>query len=54
MSYDPSHRLPPRQERWPNATPAEGWPSYELDASHSPNVTAPDALMALLQRILSD
>ena len=25
---------------------------YELDASHSPNVTAPDALMALLQRVL--
>ena len=28
MSYDPSHRTPPRQERWPQATPAEGWPSY--------------------------
>ena len=28
MSYDPSHRMPPRQERWPPATPAEGWPSY--------------------------
>ena len=28
MSYDPSHRMPPRQERWPQATPAEGWPSY--------------------------
>jgi hypothetical protein len=28
MSYDPSHRMPPRQERWPSATPAEGWPSY--------------------------
>jgi len=28
MSYDPSYRQPPRQERWPNATPAEGWPSY--------------------------
>ncbi len=28
MSYDPSHRMPPRQERWPHATPAEGWPSY--------------------------
>jgi hypothetical protein len=28
MSYDPSHRMPPRQERWPTATPAEGWPSY--------------------------
>jgi hypothetical protein len=31
----------------------EGWPLYELDASHSPNVTAPDALMDVLQRILS-
>jgi len=30
----------------------EGWPTYELDASHSPNVTAPDALMELLQRVL--
>ncbi len=28
MSYDPSHRKPPRQERWPNATPREGWPAY--------------------------
>lgn len=32
---------------------AEGWPLHELDSSHSPNVTAPGALMALLQRILS-
>jgi hypothetical protein len=29
-----------------------GWPLYELDASHSPNVTAPGALMELLQQIL--
>jgi len=29
MSYHPSHRMPPRQERWPTATPAEGWPSYQ-------------------------
>jgi hypothetical protein len=28
MTYDPSHRIPPSQERWPAATPAEGWPSY--------------------------
>jgi pimeloyl-ACP methyl ester carboxylesterase len=27
----------------------DGWPLYELDASHSPNVTAPDALVELLQ-----
>src|SRR6266516_6741770 len=28
MSYDPSHRMPPSQARWPAATQAEGWPSY--------------------------
>jgi hypothetical protein len=28
MSYDPPHHTPPRQERWPHATPQEGWPSY--------------------------
>jgi pimeloyl-ACP methyl ester carboxylesterase len=31
----------------------EGWATYELDASHNPNVTAPGALMELLQRILT-
>jgi len=30
-----------------------GWQCFDLDASHSPNVTAPNALAALLQRILS-
>ena len=34
MSYDPSHRKPPRQERWPQATPPEGWPSYRDDDAH--------------------
>jgi hypothetical protein len=29
MSYEPSHRKPPRQERWPSATPGEGWPAYQ-------------------------
>jgi hypothetical protein len=28
MSHDPSHRKPPRQERWPSATPPEGWRPY--------------------------
>jgi len=28
MSYDRSYRTPPRQERWPPATPQEGWPAY--------------------------
>jgi hypothetical protein len=35
MSYDPSHRMPPRQERWPAATPPEGWPSYQTGAQHA-------------------
>ena len=30
-----------------------GWRYYEIDASHSPNVTAPEALMALLQQIVA-
>jgi len=34
MSYDPSHRMPPRQERSLHATPAEGWPSYR-DGDHA-------------------
>jgi hypothetical protein len=28
MSYDPSYRTPPRQDRWPTATPQEPWPAY--------------------------
>jgi pimeloyl-ACP methyl ester carboxylesterase len=31
-----------------------GWRYYTLDASHSPNVTAPDALIKLLQQILAE
>jgi pimeloyl-ACP methyl ester carboxylesterase len=31
-----------------------GWRTYEIDASHSPHVTAPDALAALLQAIVSE
>jgi pimeloyl-ACP methyl ester carboxylesterase len=30
-----------------------GWDYHEIDASHSPAVTAPEALMALLQKIVS-
>ena len=29
----------------------EGWPVFEMDASHSPHVTAPEALMEILQRV---
>jgi len=28
MSYEPSYRRPPRQDRRPNATPNDGWPAY--------------------------
>jgi pimeloyl-ACP methyl ester carboxylesterase len=30
-----------------------GWRYHEIDASHSPNVTAPETLMALLQKIVA-
>lgn len=36
------------------ARAGDGWQCYKLDASHSPNVTAPGALMDLLQRVLSN
>jgi pimeloyl-ACP methyl ester carboxylesterase len=29
-----------------------GWKHYEIDASHNPHITCPDALMALLTRIM--
>jgi len=31
-----------------------GWRYYEIDASHAPNVTAPQALFALLQKIAAE
>ena len=30
----------------------EGWPLHEIDSTHNPNVTAPDALVELLRQIL--
>jgi pimeloyl-ACP methyl ester carboxylesterase len=32
----------------------QGWRYHEIDASHSPNVTAPEALTALLGKIISE
>jgi pimeloyl-ACP methyl ester carboxylesterase len=29
----------------------DGWPVHEMDASHSPHVTAPEALMEILQKV---
>lgn len=34
------------------ARSAPGWRYFEIDASHSPHITAPDALAALLERII--
>jgi hypothetical protein len=31
-----------------------GWRYYEIDASHSPHVTAPEALVALFQAIVTE
>jgi pimeloyl-ACP methyl ester carboxylesterase len=30
----------------------EGWPTYELDASHSPHVTAPEGLLHTLESVI--
>ena len=40
MTYHPSHRMPPRQERWPTATPAGGWPSYRDSEQEDPRYGA--------------
>jgi hypothetical protein len=34
MSYEPSTRRLPRQERWPDATPQRGWPAYSDDGAY--------------------
>ena len=32
----------------------KGWNYYEIDASHSPNITAPETLMKLLEKIVAE
>lgn len=32
----------------------EGWPYYELDASHNPHITVPEELTVLLEKIAAD
>lgn len=32
----------------------EGWRTYELEASHNPHITAPTALLAILNEIAGD
>jgi pimeloyl-ACP methyl ester carboxylesterase len=55
-SYIYATRIAPADTFGPFAARAKsepGWRYHEIDASHSPNVTAPEALMALLQRIVA-
>jgi pimeloyl-ACP methyl ester carboxylesterase len=53
-SYIYATRITPSDTFGPFAKMAKAdpaWGYYEIDASHAPNVTAPDALMALLEKI---
>jgi pimeloyl-ACP methyl ester carboxylesterase len=36
-----------------HAKSAAGWRSFEIDASHAPNITAPEALMKVLEEIVA-
>jgi len=56
-SYIYATRITPADTFGPFAKRArtqDGWGYYEIDASHSPNVTAPEALAALLQKIVAE
>jgi pimeloyl-ACP methyl ester carboxylesterase len=56
-SYIYATRITPADTFGPFARQAKGdpaWRYYEIDASHSPNVTAPEALMALLAKIAAE
>jgi pimeloyl-ACP methyl ester carboxylesterase len=53
-SYIYAMRITPADTFGPFARRARsepGWNYYEIDASHSPNVTAPETLLALLEKI---
>jgi pimeloyl-ACP methyl ester carboxylesterase len=53
-SYIYATRITPADTFGPFARMTKGdpaWSYYEIDASHSPNVTAPETLMAVLQKI---
>jgi hypothetical protein len=50
MSYHPSHRMPPRQERWPTATPAGGWPPYRDGEQEDPRYRAQGATAGYRQQ----
>ena len=56
-SYIYATRIAPADTFGPFARRAKneaGWRYYEIDASHSPNVTAPEELTKLLQRIIAE
>jgi pimeloyl-ACP methyl ester carboxylesterase len=56
-SYIYATRTTPADTFGPFAVRAKAdpaWHYHEIDASHSPNVTAPEALMSLLQRIAAE
>jgi pimeloyl-ACP methyl ester carboxylesterase len=55
-SYIYATRIAPADSFGPFAARAKseaGWRYYEIDASHAPNVSAPQALMALLEKIVA-
>jgi pimeloyl-ACP methyl ester carboxylesterase len=53
-SYIYCSRCPPGDVFRPSADRArgEGWPYVEMDASHNPHITAPDALMGVLSGLV--
>ena len=56
-SYIYATRITPADTFGPFARMAKAdpaWRYYEIDASHSPNVTAPEALTSLLQKIVAE
>jgi len=56
-SYIYATRITPADTFGPFARSAkseQGWNYYEIDASHSPAVTAPETLMALLEKIVAE
>jgi len=56
-SYIYATRITPQDTFGPFARQAKSdpaWGYHEIDASHSPNVTAPEALMALLTKIAAE
>jgi hypothetical protein len=55
-SYIYATRITPADTFGPFAARARseaGWGCHEIDASHSPNVTAPELLTALLRKIVT-